>query len=154
MAPRATPPAPSRVALGTEAEEFVCANVPCPSCTSPLRPLPGGYPLLDVECTGCLFRAQVKRVKMKPRSRLRGGSWGPVDVWLKTGFLLPPMLVCFDWPAGEAGPGSIYLFPLVPKKNVKRRRLSEAHKTAAGRVMTEYVDMLQLPYTVVYERSD
>jgi hypothetical protein len=135
--------------LGDEAERYVVERVPCPSCGCGLRQLPPGYPLFDVQCSRCLFRAQVKRVQEKPRSRLRGGSWNVVSTYLRTGQLLPPMFVCFEWPRSRAEPGSVYFFPLVPAKNVGKRVLSERHKTDAGRAMAEYRDMLSLPYKIV-----
>jgi hypothetical protein len=141
------------VGLGEAAEQFVVENVRCPSCGSTLRQLPPGYPLFDLQCSRCLFRAQVKRVQEKPRSRLRGGSWSVVSTYLRTGQLLPPMFVCFDWPRKQAEPGSVYLFPLVPAKNVIKRVLSDKHKTDAGRAMAEYRDMLSLPHQIVAVRS-
>lgn len=137
------------VSLGEEAESFVVEHVRCPSCGSALRQLPPGYPLFDVQCSACLFRAQVKRVQEKPRSRLRGGSWSVVSTYLRTGQLLPPMFVCFDWPRSKPEPGAVFFFPLVPAKNVVKRVLTDQHKTDAGRAMAEYRDMLSLPYQVV-----
>ena len=113
-----------------------------------MQQLAPGYPLFDVQCSRCLFRAQVKRVQERPRNRLRGGSWNVVNTYLRTGQLLPPMFVCFDWPRSELEPGSVYFFPLVPARNVSKRVLSEAHKTDAGRAMVEYREMLSLPHTV------
>lgn len=135
--------------LGDEAERFVAKRIACPSCGGRLRVLPPGYPLFDVQCGSCLFRAQTKRVKEKPRSRLRGGSWSVVNLYLRTGQLLPPMLVCFDWPETSGRPGSVYFFPFVPAKNVKRRVLSSRHKSDAGRAMAEYLGMLALPHQVL-----
>lgn len=137
------------ISLGEEAERFIAEHVPCPSCGSALRQLPPGYPLFDIQCSACLFRAQVKRVQEKPRSRLRGGSWSVVSTYLRTGQLLPPMFVCFEWPRSQHEPGSVYFFPLVPAKNVAKRVLSDQHKTDAGRAMAEYRDMLSLPYQIV-----
>ena len=107
--------------------------------------------MFDLQCTACLFRAQVKRVQEKPRSRLRGGSWNVVSLYLRTGQLLPPMFVCFGWPRLQPAPAAIYFFPLVPAKNVVKRVLSERHKTDAGRSMAEYRDMLSLPHQIVFD---
>jgi hypothetical protein len=85
----------SRSQSGAQAELFVVAHVTCPSCAQPLRPLPANYPLYDVDCSRCLFRAQVKRVLAGPRDRIRGASWDVVSHHLKTGHLLPPMFACF-----------------------------------------------------------
>lgn len=142
-----------RTSLGDEAESFVAERVPCPSCGSPLRQLPPGYPLFDLQCSACLFRAQVKRVQEKPRSRLRGGSWNVVNTYLRTGQLLPPMFVCFGWPRSRSEPESVYFFPLVPARNVAKRVLSERHKTDAGRAMAEYRDMLSLPHQIIVSNA-
>ena len=139
----------SNAARGTEAENFVVAHVPCPSCAQALRKLPAGYPLYDVDCTRCLFRAQVKRVLEKPRSRVRGASWEVTNHHLRTGNLIPPMFVCFGWKTDAAAPTAIYFFPLVPATHVQPRTLSKRHATP-GRRMTEYVRMLDLPYAVVW----
>lgn len=138
----------SSARLGEEAERFIAERVPCPSCGGALHELARGYPLFDVQCSRCLFRAQVKRVQESPRNRLRGGSWSVVNTYLRTGQLLPPMFVRFDWPRTEREPGTVYFFPLVPAKNVSKRVLSASHKTDAGRAMVEYRDMLSLPHTV------
>jgi hypothetical protein len=135
--------------LGRQAEDFVVEHLSCPSCASLLRPLPPGYPLYDVECVRCVFRAQVKRVRAQPRDRIRGGSWTILSHHLKTGHLLPPMFVCFGWPASEDRPSTVWFFPLVPAVNVRPRKLSENHKTAAGRLMTEYERMRELPHMVL-----
>lgn len=142
----------SRNDLGLEAERFVARRIPCPNCAGPLERLDSGYPLLDVRCTRCLLRAQVKRVKAKPRSLIRGASWGPVGVYLRTGLLLPPMFVCFDWPEGQPHPGVVHFYPLVPERSVRRRRLSQNHKTGAGRLMAEY-DLGDLPLLVVFRHG-
>jgi hypothetical protein len=139
--------------LGEEAERLIAERVPCPSCGSALHQLVRGYPLFDVQCSKCLFRAQVKRVQEAPRNRLRGGSWNVVNTYLRTGQLLPPMFVCFGWPRLVAEPSSIYFFPLVPAKNVTKRVLSEAHKTDAGRAMVEYREMLSLPHQIISIRD-
>jgi hypothetical protein len=139
----------SRSAEGTEAERFIIDQLSCPSCGSSLRQLPTGYPLYDLECVRCLFRAQVKRVKAGPRDRLRGGSYDLVSHHLKTGHLLPPLFVCFGWATGAVNPSEVWLFPLVPAKNVKLRVLSEKHSTP-GRRMAEYVEMRKLPHAVVW----
>lgn len=140
--------------LGEEAERFVVEHVVCPSCGSPLRQLPPGYPLFDVQCAACLFRAQVKRVQEQPRSRLRGGSWSVGNTYLRTGQLLPPMYVCFGWPRSQPEPTAVYFFPLVPARNVAKRVLSPRHKTDAGRAMAEYRDMLSLPHQVVVDHAE
>lgn len=144
--------AASSTAGGVEAEQFVVARVPCPSCGSALRGLPPGYPLYDVECTRCLLRAQVKRVLAPPRDRIRGASWDVISHHVRTGHLIPPLFACFGWPKGGSAPSVVWFFPFIPLRNIEKRTLSERHQTP-GRRMTEYVRMRALPHVVVYEAN-
>jgi DNA-directed RNA polymerase subunit RPC12/RpoP len=52
---------------GDQGEMDVVNLVPCPNCGKKLMMLPKNYPLYDVQCTGCLFRAQVKTNNTKPK---------------------------------------------------------------------------------------
>jgi hypothetical protein len=142
----------NRATEGRQAEQFVVENVRCPSCDKALRELPRGYPLYDVECVRCLFRAQVKRVKAAPRDRIRGGSYDIPRHHLKTGHLLPPMFVCFGWETGADAPQEVWFFPLVPARNLTMRVLSERHATP-GRSMAEYIGMRALPHAVVWQKN-
>ena len=45
---------------GDIGEKEVVDLVPCPNCKKSLMQLPSNYPLYDVQCEGCSFRAQVK----------------------------------------------------------------------------------------------
>lgn len=60
---------------GAAGERDVCENVPCPNCGKKLVLLPPGFPLFDVQCSRCLFRAQVKTVASRPRGRIQGAGW-------------------------------------------------------------------------------
>ena len=87
-----------------------------------------------------------------PRDRIRGASWEVISHHLKTGHLLPPMFACFGWPSEQQAPATIWLFPLIPARNVTLRVLSDRHATP-GRKMAEYIDMKSLPHLVVFERG-
>jgi hypothetical protein len=139
----------TRYEIGTEAEAFVASHVACPSCGNALRPLAPGYPMYDVECTRCLLRAQVKRIAMAPRDRIRGASWDVLRHHVRTGHLLPPMFACFGWPSSAEEPQTVWFFPLIPVTNLRKRVLSERHQTP-GRKMAEYVDMRAVPHFVVF----
>jgi len=128
----------SNAASGTEAEQFV---------------IPTGFPLYDLDCTRCLFRAQVKRILSPPRNRIRGASWEVLNHHLKTGQLVPPIFACFGWKTGEPTPQIIFFFPFVPATHLRKRVLSENHATP-GRKMTEYERMLELPKMTVWERPE
>src|SRR3989338_6220458 len=45
---------------GDIGEGEVVQLVPCPNCGKELMRLPPNYPLYDIQCTGCSFRAQVR----------------------------------------------------------------------------------------------
>ena len=49
---------PNNKILGDKGEFDVVVKVPCPNCTKKLMVLPKNYPLFDVQCEGCSFRAQ------------------------------------------------------------------------------------------------
>ena len=142
----------STARAGFEAEAFVIENVPCPSCGHELRALHPGFPLYDVDCSRCLFRAQVKRILAPPRNRIRGASWDVLHHHLRTGQLIPPIFACFGWKTGAPAPQVIYFFPFIPATHISRRVLSENHATP-GRKMTEYERMLELPKMVVWEAA-
>lgn len=142
----------SNAARGTEAEQFVIAHVPCPSCGHELRALHKGFPLYDLDCTRCLLRTQVKRILAPPRNRIRGASWDVMNHHLRTGQLVPPIFACFGWRKEDSEP-QVYFFPFIPATHLKKRVLSESHATP-GRKMTEYERMLELPKIVVWERAD
>jgi len=46
--------------------------------------LPKNYPLYDVQCTGCLFRAQVKTNNSKPRLAIFGAGWDIISKVMKS----------------------------------------------------------------------
>ena len=57
----------SNKVTGDIGELEVIKLVACPNCNRKLMLLPKGYPLYDVQCTGCSFRAQVKTNQSKRR---------------------------------------------------------------------------------------
>ena len=78
-------------------EEEVIKLINCPNCRKELMLLPPNYPLYDVQCTGCLFRAQIKTVNGKPRATLFGAGWEIMNKVLKSGYMIPPLLLNFKW---------------------------------------------------------
>ena len=57
---------------GDAGEQDVVDKVPCPNCGKKLMLLPPNYPMCDVQCTGCNFRAQIKTNRHKPMSEIFG----------------------------------------------------------------------------------
>ena len=82
---------------GDSGEIEVVELIPCPNCSKKLMTLPPNYPLYDVQCTGCSFRAQVKTNISKPKKEIFGAGWQIMDKVLKSGFLIPPMIANFKW---------------------------------------------------------
>lgn len=60
---------------GNVGEEEIVKLVPCPNCGKKLMKLPKNYPLVDVQCEGCTFRAQVKTVNSSPKKIIFGAGW-------------------------------------------------------------------------------
>jgi hypothetical protein len=58
--------------------------------------------------------------------------------------------VVWGWKPTERAAHSIALYPLIPWKQIKERRLSDAHKTDAGRLMVDYHELRELPHFELY----
>lgn len=107
---------------GSAGEKEVVQLVKCPNCGKSLMLLPPNYPLYDVQCIGCNFRAQIKTINQKPCSTIRGAGWDIMDKVLKSG-LLPPMLILnFKWKEKGQDHQCIKFFPFVPKNTYKNIR--------------------------------
>lgn len=116
--------------LGDAGELDVVNKVPCPNCNKKLMMLPQGYPLYDLQCTGCSFRVQVKTNKSKPKKEIFGAGWQVMDKVLKSGFLVPPLIANFIWTKDNHVRQEIRFYPFIPKKNLKKRRLSATARRA------------------------
>ena len=68
---------------GEIGEKEIVKLVPCPNCKKELMQLPANYPLYDVQCTGCSFRAQIKTINSKPKDTILGAGWEIMDKVLK-----------------------------------------------------------------------
>lgn len=132
---------------GDEGELEIVNLVPCPNCEKKLMILPANYPLYDVQCTGCNFRAQVKTNNSKPKSVVFGAGWDIMDKVLKSGFITPPLFLNFKWENNQ----EIRFYSFVPKRNLKKYKLSETARRA-NYWMFRYVDMDKPPYFLVYKK--
>lgn len=108
--------------------------------------LPPNYPLYDLQCTGCSFRAQVKTSNSKPKKEIFGAGWEIIDKVLKSGFTIPPLIVNFKSSHGQ----EIQFYPFIPKGNLKKRQLSSSAKRANYK-MFNYIGIDKLPYFVLYK---
>lgn len=131
-------------------EQDVIKLIPCPNCGKKLMQLPINYPLYDLQCTGCSFRAQVKTNNSKPKKEVFGAGWEIMDKVTKSGYLIPPLIVYYKWVENGRSHRKIIFFPFVPKVNLKRRTLSSKARRA-NYMMFNYVKLDVLPHFVLFE---
>jgi len=134
---------------GLEGEQEVIELSLCPHCHKSLMLLPPNYPLFDVQCTGCSFRAQIKSINSKPKNTILGAGWEIIDKVLKSGFMVPSLFVNFKWKAKGEERQEIRFYPFIPKKNLKKYQLSSTAKRANYK-MFHYEGLDKLPYFIVY----
>ena len=113
-------------------------------------PLPTNYPLYDLQCTGCSFRAQVKTNKSKPKDEIFGAGWEIMEKVLKSGFMVPPLFANFKWNQKGIQKQEIRFYPFIPKANLKKRQLSPTARRANYK-MFNYVGLSTLPHFVAYK---
>lgn len=136
---------------GDAGEQEIVELVPCPNCSKRIMLLPTNYPLFDVQCTGCSFRAQVKTNKSKPKSVVFGAGWQIMSKVLKSGYMVPQLFLNFKWMEAGLERQEIRFYPFVPKKNLSNYKLSEGARRANYEMFT-YVGMDKLPYFVVFSK--
>jgi DNA-directed RNA polymerase subunit RPC12/RpoP len=137
---------------GDDGELEVCNLVPCPNCGKKLMVLPPNYPLFDVQCTGCSFRAQVKTNNSKPKDVIFGAGWDIMEKVLKSGYTVPPLITNFKWEEGSGMKQEIRLYPFVPKVNLTKRQLSETARRANYK-MFNYKGLMTLPHFVLFKTN-
>jgi hypothetical protein len=113
--------------------------------------LPKNYPLFDVQCTGCSFRAQVKTNNSKPKDVIFGAGWEIMDKVLKSGYTVPPLLVNFKWVEKGIERQKIIMYPFVPRTNLEKRQLGSSARRANYK-MFNYRGLLSLPHFVLYSK--
>lgn len=137
--------------LGDAGELDVVEKVPCPNCGKKLMTLPKNYPLYDVQCVGCNFRAQVKTNRSKPKAEIFGAGWDIIDKVLKSGFLVPALIANFIWVDKTGDHQEIRFYPFVPKANLKKRTLSSTARRA-NYSMFNYVGIDKIPHFILMQR--
>lgn len=142
---------PNNKIMGDQGEKEVIKLVPCLNCGKKLMVLPPNYPLYDVQCTGCSFRAQVKTNKSKPKKEIFGAGWEIVDKVLKSGFIMPPLITNFKWIENEKNKQEIRFYPFIPKANLKKS-LRNIKSQKRKYLMFNYVGLDKLPFFVVYKK--
>lgn len=137
--------------FGDEGEREVVELVPCPNCGKELMLLPPSFPMCDVQCSACNFRAQIKTNHSKPKSEIFGAGWDVTEKVLKSGYLMPPLIANFKWSDKPGDHQEIRFYPFIPKKNLKMRKLSETAQRANYK-MFNYHGLDKLPYIKLLEK--
>jgi len=133
--------------VGDKGELDVIKKVACPNCRRKLMLLPKNYPLVDVQCTGCHFRAQIKTQRTKPKDIVFGAGWDIIEKTTKAGYPVPPLIVNFVWGNHQ----EIRFYPFIPKDNLKKRVLSSTARRANYK-MFNYVGLTRLPHFILYKK--
>lgn len=144
---------PDHKRAGDMGEQDVIDLVECPNCGKRLMTLPQGYPMYDVQCTACVFRAQVKTSYSKPKDVIRGAGWEIMNKVLKAGYMVPPLIVNFKWKEGQVEKQEIYFYPFIPKANLRPHKISIKAKRA-GYKMFNYAGLQRLPRRRLYPAED
>lgn len=137
--------------FGDEGEKEVVDLVPCPNCGRQLMVLPPNYPLFDIQCSSCSFRAQIKTNRSKPKKEIFGAGWDIMDKVLKSGLITPPLIANYKWTDEEGTHQEIRFYPFVPKKNLKTRILASTARRANYK-MFNYIGLDKLPHFILYQK--
>lgn len=136
---------------GDAGEQDVVDKVPCPNCGKKLMLLPQSYPLYDVQCTACSFRAQIKTNLCKPKSIIFGAGWEIIDKVMKSGYMVPPLITNFKWIEKAGTCQEIRFYPFVTKVNLKKR-FTIIKDSGRELWMFNYVGLDKLPHKVMYKK--
>jgi len=136
---------------GDIGEQEIVDLIPCPNCQNKLMLLPPSFPMYDVQCTRCTFRAQIKTNNCKPKNVILGAGYDIYEKVLKAGYLSPPLIVNFRWTIDGIFHQRIIFYPFVAKGNIKKYKLSEKAQRA-NYMMFRYEKLDKIPSMVLYER--
>lgn len=138
-------------AKGDTGEKDITNKVKCPNCNKKLMTLPAGYPLFDVQCSACSFRAQVKTSHSKPQDTIFGAGWDIMDKVTKSGYLIPPLIVNYKWAIGTMKKQKIVFYPFIPKKTLIKRTLAKTAQRANYK-MFNYAGLKSLPNFILLDK--
>jgi hypothetical protein len=144
---------PTNKECGDDGENEVVKLIQCPNCGKKLQRLPQNFPLYDVQCTGCSFRAQVKTSLSAPKDAIFGAGWAVIEKVLKAGFHVPPLIVNFKGGKGNEAKQEIRFYPFIPKANLKKFQLS-SHARQPNYKMFSYVGLEKLPHFTPYMKAE
>ena len=115
--------------------------------------LPKNYPLADVQCIACVFRAQVKTSSGQPANKVLGAGYDILDKVLKAGYLIPPTFFNFKWTDLQTKQQrqEIRFYPFLTRENIEMRQLSPTAQRANYR-MFNYINLNTKPFMVVFNK--
>ncbi len=143
-------PVKSYKVYGDSGEAEVVRLIKCPNCDHDLMLLPPSYPLFDVQCKACDFRAQVKSSSSKPTDILRGAGWDIMDKVLKSGKLVPPLIVNFKWKMRGKNRQEVRFYPFIKRSSLQKYT---ANIKSVGRVYKMFTYKLRgILFFVLYSR--
>lgn len=134
---------------GDLGEREVCELIKCPNCGNKLVLLPSGFPMYDVQCSRCMFRAQIKTVNSAPKNSIFGAGWDIYDKVLKAGYLAPPLIINFKWANKGGQCQEIRFFPFIAKRNIQKYILSPEARRANYK-MFKYVKLDQAKFFMLF----
>lgn len=138
--------------IGDSGEKDVCRLIKCPNCLNKLILLPAGFPLYDIQCSRCLFRAQVKTVSSKPKTSILGAGFDIYDKVLKAGILAPQLIINFKWRDKKGYLcQEIRFYPFIAKGNILKYQLSEKARRANYK-MFRYIKLDKIPHITLYSQ--
>lgn len=139
--------------VGDFGEREVVELVLCPNCGKKLMLLPPNFPMYDVQCTNCTFRAQVKTNNSKPRNVIFGAGYDIYEKVLKAGYIAPSLIVNFRWETKDGLSREIRFYPFIAKGNIQKYTLSETARRANYK-MFRYVKLDKIPFMVLHQSFD
>ncbi len=134
---------------GKKGEKQVVNLVRCPNCGKKLSLLPPGYPMYDLQCTACSFRAQVKTPSRSPKNQVLGASWDILHRVLRAGFMIPPLIINFTWGTGRGRKQIIRFYPFIPTRNIVPYKVNSQGN--ASYKSFYYTGLDELPHFDLYE---
>jgi DNA-directed RNA polymerase subunit RPC12/RpoP len=115
---------------GDFGEKEVIELIKCPNCGNKLVLLPPGFPLYDVQCSRCMFRAQIKTNNSRPKNTIFGAGWDIYNKVLKAGYLAPPLIINFKWQDKKGRHQEIRFYPFIARRNIKKYTLAPTARRA------------------------
>ena len=137
--------------IGDKGELEVIKHVKCPNCGRNLMLLPNSYPLYDIQCTGCFFRAQVKSANgAKPHDVIRGAGWEIMNKVLKAGSLVPPLIVNFKWIENGKKRQEIRFYPFIKKTHLNNYTANIKSRKRKYKMFN--YNLKEVKYYIVYSK--